>query len=137
MNTFEELSVWKLSREMRIEISNMIKSFPKIEQFRLSDQMIRASRSIAANIAEGYGRFHHQENIQFCRHARGSLLELLEHLIVSKDEGYISEDQFSLYKEKVLLINKVLNGYISYLKNAKEISQNNSIHSKEINLDPK
>jgi four helix bundle protein len=122
MNTFEELAVWKMARELRIEISNLTQRFPKIEQFRLSDQMIRASRSVAANIAEGSGRFHHQENIQFCRHARGSLMELLEHSMVSLDENYISDIEYQVLKDKILLTNKVLNGYISYLKTAKQIA---------------
>ena len=51
------------------------------------DQLIRATRSITANIAEGHGRYHFQENIQFCRQARGSLTETLDHLICAQDEN--------------------------------------------------
>jgi four helix bundle protein len=54
-STFETLEVWKKGRELRKEISNLVKQFPLAEQFRLSDQMIRASRSVTANIAEGHG----------------------------------------------------------------------------------
>jgi len=53
--------------------------------------MRRASRSVNHNIAEGYGRFPFQENIQFCRIARGSLFETLDHGIIALDEGYISK----------------------------------------------
>jgi len=119
-STFEILEVWKEARILRKEISNVVKQFPSVEQFRLSDQMIRASRSVAANIAEGHGRYHYQENIQFCRQARGSIYELLDHLTVALDENFITEDMFNDLKEKILKVIKMLNGYISYLKRRKE-----------------
>ena len=75
-STFETLDVWRKGRELRIVIRNLTITFPREEKYRLADQMIRASRSVTNNIAEGYGRFHYQENIQYCRQARGSLYEL-------------------------------------------------------------
>ena len=118
MDTFEDLEVWKIGRELRISISKMIKTFSHEEKFRLSDQIIRSSRSVTANIAEGFGRFHFQENIQFCRQARGSLSETLEHLICALDERYIDEKIFNIHKELIEHCWKLLNGYIAYLKNA-------------------
>jgi four helix bundle protein len=73
MKSFEELECWKKSAFLRKEIGVLVKTFPKEEKFRLIDQMIRCSRSVTANIAEGYGRFHYQEFVQFCRQSRGSL----------------------------------------------------------------
>jgi four helix bundle protein len=73
MNSFEVFEVYKECRSFRNSIFEFTKSLHKEETFRLKDQLIRASRSITANIAEGYGRFHYQENIQFCRQARGSV----------------------------------------------------------------
>ena len=70
-STFETLEVWIKSREMRNKISKLSKSFPTEEKNKLLDQMVRASRSVTANIAEGYGRYHYQENIQYCRQVRG------------------------------------------------------------------
>ncbi len=81
--------------------------------------MLRASRSITANIAEGYGRYHYQKNIQFCRQARGSLFELFEHLSVALDGGYINTDELEDYKKHLFLLIKMLNGYIKYLENRK------------------
>lgn len=118
MDTFEELETWKIARELRKSISKMTKEFPAKERFRLTDQIIRSSRSILANIAEGFGRFHFQENIQFCRQARGSLSETLEHLICALDEGYIGEKTFKEHRELIKRNWKVLNGYIAYLKKA-------------------
>ena len=97
---FKDLNVWKEARIFKNEISILCKTFPKDENFRLIDQLKRASRSITANIAEGYGRYHFQENIQFCRQARGSLMECLDHLICVSDELYITKDQLdSLEKD--------------------------------------
>ena len=83
------------------------------------DQLIRAARSVTANIAEGYGRFHFQETIQFCRHARGSYYELIDHLIVALDEKYITNEQLQKVKESIGSGIAILNGYIRYLQNTK------------------
>ena len=71
--SFEELECWQACREVRKFISNLVKAYPKEEKFALVDDMKRAARSTTHNIAEGFGRFHFQENIQFCRQSRGSL----------------------------------------------------------------
>ena len=118
-STFETLEVWKAGRELRKEISKLAKTFPSIEQYRLADQMIRASRSVTANIAEGHGRYHYQENIQFCRQSRGSLYELLDHLTVALDENYIAEETFRSFRSRMFKVTKMLNGYIRYLKDKK------------------
>lgn len=68
MAGFEELEVWKVARNLRIEVRKLYLKFPKNEEYSLTSQIKRSSRSITANIAEGHGRYHYQENIQFCRH---------------------------------------------------------------------
>jgi four helix bundle protein len=119
IKTFEDLDVWKVCQKLRREIAELARTFPKEEQYRLSDQIIRASRSVTANIAEGYGRFYYQENVQFCRQARGSLYEVLDHLTVACDASYITEDSFRTHRDEVIRCIVVLNGYLRYLKNAR------------------
>lgn len=113
--SFKDLEVWKSGRNLRLRISELTKKFPKSEHYGLSTQIKNSSRSVTACIAEGHGRFHYQENIQFCRMSRGSLDETLDHLITSLDEKYITEGEFKecerLYENTV----KLLNGYINYL----------------------
>jgi four helix bundle protein len=92
--SFKDLKVWQKARELRTEISTLTKGFPNDEKYLLSSQMTRASRSITANIAEGHGRFHFKENIQFCRQARGSAAEMIDHLTVALDEEYIDSKTF-------------------------------------------
>jgi len=81
--------------------------------------MIRCSRSVTANLAEGHGRHHFQENIQFCRMPRGSILELIDHLTVALDCKYINDLHFDELVQKIKEVEKMLNGYINYLKRLK------------------
>lgn len=119
IRSFEDLECWKVSTELRRYVSQLVKTFPKEEQFDLTSQMKRASRSVTHNIAEGYGRFHYQENIQYCRQARGSLYELIDQFIVAFDEKYITNEELIKGKEQINKSLALLNGYIKYLMKAK------------------
>lgn len=119
IRSFEDLECWKVGAELRRFVSQLVKTFPKEEQFDLTSQMKRASRSVTHNIAEGYGRFHYQENIQFCRQARGSLYELNDQFIVAFDEKYITNEELIKGKEQINKSLALLNGYIKYLMKAK------------------
>jgi four helix bundle protein len=68
--------------------------------------------SLTSNLAEGYGRFHFKENIQFCRVSRGSACELLDHLITCGDEGYLEKDEHQELRRHLLMFLRLLNGYI-------------------------
>jgi len=98
---------------------------PKQEQYDLIDNIRRAFRSCTRNIAEGYGRFHYKENIQFCRISRGSMMEIWDDLITCKDEKYFSEEKFNQGVSLIKYAIKVLNGYIAYLEKAKYLKGNN------------
>ncbi len=82
--------------------------------------MIRAARSVTANLAEGFGRFHYLETIQACRMARGSLFELLDHLQVAADNSYLKAPEFKTYEARVASGIKLLNGFVRYLQKRKE-----------------
>jgi len=115
LNSFEELDCYKKCRQFRIAVSHEARKWPGDEKRRLVDQVLRSSRSTTANIAEGFGRHHHQENLQFCRQARGSLHESLEHLITACDEGVITEATLAAFRTNFGDSLKLLNGYIAYL----------------------
>jgi four helix bundle protein len=123
ISTFEDLDVWKVCRDLRTQIATIASTFPKEEQYRLRDQLIRASRSATANLAEGYGRFHYAENIQFARHARGSVNEIIDHLTVAHEEKLISDEAFRSMREGVLRAVSVVNGFIRYLSKARTSSR--------------
>jgi len=117
---FTDLEVYKECRLLRKSIAEMVKiHFPEHEKYKLTDQIIRSSRRITACIAEGHGRFYYKENVQYCRMARGSLSETLEHLVTGFDEGYITADMLKDYKTRIDSCGRLLNGYIKYLIKAK------------------
>ena len=120
LKTFEELDCWKKASQLRRSLSELVGRFPSDEKYRLVDQIIRASRSVTANIAEGFGRFHYQEYIQYCRQARGSLYELIDHLIVAQESKLITHGDFQNYKDQINDCIAVLNGFINYLLKARD-----------------
>ena len=117
--SFEDLEVYKAAREFRKKVYKLIKRLPSEEKYNLGDQMRRASLSLTNNIGEGHGRFFYQENIQFCRISRGSLMELIDDLNTCIDEKYFPLDYLVELKNEGYRINKMLNGYIAYLKRRK------------------
>jgi four helix bundle protein len=120
--SFEDLEVWKKARELKKEISQWVKTFPPEEKYRLTDQLIRSSRSINSQIAEGHGRRTWPDRLRFSVIARGSLSETLNHLIDALDEKYITEEQLNYFRNKITEVEKLLNGYINYLeKQSKEL----------------
>lgn len=116
---FTSLNAWQAARQLQMDIFELTRTFPSEEKFRLSDQIIRSSISIGANLAEGHGRYHFQEQIRYCINARGSLTESLNHLITAFDCKYISQDQLQNFKEKYNNLLKLINGYIPFLKKQK------------------
>ena len=117
--SFEELEVYKAAREFRKKIYKLIKELPPEEKYNLAGQMRRASLSLTNNIGEGHGRYHFQENIQFCRISRGSLMELIDDLNTCIDEEYFLLDYLEELKSEGYTVNKMLNGYIAYLEKRK------------------
>lgn len=97
--TFEDIKCWQLAREFRKDIYKISKKFSEFEKYILTSQILRSVISITANIAEGFGRFTFQENINFCRIARGSLNETLDHFHTALDENYITKEEYiNLYR---------------------------------------
>ncbi|WP_332913985.1 four helix bundle protein [Algoriphagus boritolerans] len=94
-DSFEELICWQKAYQLKRRIKEeVICKLPKYEQFELKSQILRASRSATANIAEGWGRFHYLDSNKFYYNSRGSLAEILDHLIEARDDKYISKDLF-------------------------------------------
>jgi S23 ribosomal protein. len=116
IESFEDLECYRSARALRRKIATWAGTLPKTEEYRLKDQVLRAARSVTANIAEGFGRQHPQENLQYCRQARGSLCELLDHLNVAVDENFIDQTILAEMREAWSETKGILGGYISYLE---------------------
>lgn len=114
--SFTELVVWKKMRQLKIKIEKAAKDFPSEEKFRLIDQVIRSSRGVNSAIAEGHGRYTFPDRIHYCIIARGSLSETLNHLIDAYDCAYITLEKLTELKNELNEVEKILNGYINWLR---------------------
>ena len=116
MTTFRNLNVYIKSKELVKQIYELLKKFPKEEQFALSDQLRRAVISIPSNIAEGSGRNSQKDQAHFYNIAYGSLMEVFSQLDIACDLGYISQEES---EQMEFLINeeaKMLSGLIAKRK---------------------
>lgn len=95
---FTHLIAWQKNHCLVLEIYKLTNNFPREELFGIIQQLRRAVCSITANIAEGYGRYHHKDKIKFYIMARGSSAEVQNFLIVAKDLSYVTEEEFNRIK---------------------------------------
>jgi four helix bundle protein len=123
--TFEDLDCWKACTEVRRFIGDLVKKYPQEEKFSLAMDMKRVGRSATHNISRGFGRLQHYDNMKCCRASRGSLYELVDQLITSKDDGYISSAEYEKGRALITSALPLLNGYIGYLNKQKEQAANN------------
>jgi len=117
----EKLDVWCRARDFAVRIhKELLALLPPEEKWSLSQQIRRSSQSIPANIAEGHGRFYFQDNVRFCYIACGSLEETLSHIVNAYKVGYISETLYNSLASDGENLNRLINGYISWLKKSKQ-----------------
>jgi|SRR3989344_7064842 len=116
IQSFTDLEAWKQGHKIVLAIYTMTKDFPKDEIFSLTSQMRRCAVSITSNIAEGFGRQGFKEKIQFYFIARGSIIELQNQLLVAKDVGYLTIDNFRQIAAETVTAHKILNGLIKSSK---------------------
>ena len=124
INNFTDLKAWQVAHELKLEIYEFTKLLPESEKFNRVSQLKRAASSITANIAEGFGRYHWQEKIQFCRHARGSLEECIDHITSSRDLKEAPREKCDYLIDKCVRVRMLINGYIRFLNNSKSEIQN-------------
>ena len=116
IKSFTDLNAWKEAHKLVLLIYNLTKKIPKEEQFGLINQIRRAIISVTSNIAEGFSRGSYKEKSQFYSMALGSLTEVQNQLLISRDLGYVSESEFKTLAEKTVVISKLLNGLIKKSK---------------------
>jgi four helix bundle protein len=109
---FKDLEVWRAARQLRMEMYKVAERFPDTEKFGLGSQIRRAAVSVTANIAEGFGRYGYQENVQHCRQARGSLYELRDHLVTCVDQGLLDREVGKKLDAMARRVVLMLNGYL-------------------------
>lgn len=120
---FEDLKAWQLARRLMKECHEMAKGLPREEKYDLADQIRRSSKSVMANISEGYGRYHYLDRLRFFYFARGSLNETINHIITASDLQYIDAPRARELYELGREAERTLNGYINHVRRQKEGSE--------------
>lgn len=113
---FQRLKIWQKSHLLTLEIYKISQKFPKSEKYGITSQIRRSASSVPANIVEGYSRKGSREFLHFLYQARASLDETTYFLILSKDLKYLSKDESDVIFEKIIVVMKMLNKFISYQK---------------------
>lgn len=110
MKTFRDLRVWQKAHELTLAIYKATRSFPPDEKYGLTSQLRRAVASVPTNIVEGYRRRGGREFLRFLNIAEGSLEETRYHLILSRDLGYIGQEEFGLLDKTCEEVGRMLGG---------------------------
>lgn len=105
---YRKLVVYAKAMEMVTKVYQLLKKYPKEEQFALCSQLRRAAVSVTSNIAEGTTRYSYKEKIHFLELSYGSLMEVMSQLEVSKLLGYISENDMQSMELLIVEISRLL-----------------------------
>ncbi len=116
IRSFTDLDAWKEGHKMVLLVYSFTKSFPKEEIFGLTSQMRRCVVSITSNIAEGFSRQSFKEKVQFYYIAQGSVTELQNQLLIVRDIGLLSNENFQNVANQSVKVHKIINGLIKSSK---------------------
>jgi len=125
----EELKVYQSAMEVGDECWSIVSRWNHFERDTIGKQLVRAADSIAANISEGFGRFHFKENRYFNFIARGSLFETKTWLDKAVKRNLITLEEFSKLKIEMNELGKLLNGYIRKIRKENSVSEPDAIYN--------
>jgi len=116
---FEDIKSWQKARKLTGQIYQLSETGQLVRDYGLKNQLRRACVSIMNNISEGFERDGNNEFIQFLSTAKGSCGEVRSQLYILKDLGYINEKDFTNLYAEAIEINRMIGGFIKYLKGTK------------------
>lgn len=116
IKSFRDLLVWQKSMVLVTEVYNYTGRYPKEELYGITSQIRRSAVSVPSNIAEGYGRRSTGDYTRFLQISVGSLYELDTQLEISRNLGYLTDEQFSNLSANCNEISKMLHSLIKKLK---------------------
>ena len=116
MRDFKELKVWDKAHRCAVEVYRTTGAFPSEERFGLVAQLRRSAASVPANIAEGCGRESDRELIRFLSIAAGSASEAEYHLLLSRDLGYLAEEDYQELVKQICEVRRMLSAFMQKLK---------------------
>jgi len=113
----EDLEIYRMAEDLSDKIWDICLGWDYYKRDTVGKQMVRAADSISANLAEGHGRYHFKDRLNFCYYARGSLEETKTWLRKAQRRKLLSSD-ISEIKEIIKVLPKKLNAYIKSIKKA-------------------
>ena len=116
LRRFEDLDIWQRSQDLAVHIYVITKTFPETEKFGLTSQLRRASASISANIAEGFGRHSQKDKLHFYTIAYGSILEVRNFLYLANRINFIVTDKLQLTLQETEICQKLLNALMTSVR---------------------
>ena len=116
IHSFYQLTTWQKAHALVLGVYKITKLYPQEEQYVLVPQIRRCAISITSNIAEGFSRWSSKEKIQFYFIALGSLTELENQLMISRDLVYINKQQYEAIEHEVIVVQKLLNALITSIR---------------------
>ena len=108
----EELRVYQQSMDLAEKIWNLVTDWDYFSKDTVGKQLVRAADSIAANLSEGFGRYHYRENINFGYYSRGSLYETKTWLMKAHNRQLLKAEDFDTFQKMIDDIGIKLNNYI-------------------------
>jgi four helix bundle protein len=108
----EELQVYNLSMDLAERIWDIVIEWDYFAKDTIGKQLVRAADSIAANLSEGFGRYHFKENVNFCYYSRGSLYETKTWLSKAHNRKLVNDESFNSLNNEFDNIGVKLNNYI-------------------------
>ncbi len=117
IQSFTGLIAWQEAHKLVLLVYRVTQTFPKEESFGLTNQLRRAAVSISSNIAEGFSRKSAKEKSQFYRMALGSLTEVQNQILISRDIQYVAKKEFDDIAQQTVIVSKLINGLIKSAKN--------------------
>lgn len=114
-NSFEDMPIWQKAMNLAVKIFNLTEDLPRKEDYGLTSQIRDSGLSVSGNLAEGFGRKHTKDKLNFYYNSRGSLSETKNHLIYGRKVGYFSKPDFESCLALITEIWKELNSIISSL----------------------
>ena len=112
IKSFTNLNAWREAHVLVLWVYKITRQFPKEEIFVLVSQMRRCVVSVSSNIAEGFSRKTKKEKDQFYHTSLGSITELQNQLLISRDLHYLSKEEFAKIAEQTVKVSKLVNGLI-------------------------
>jgi len=116
INNFEDINAWQEARKLLNQVYDLTENEGFSEDWGLKNQITRSATSVMSNIAEGFDRSSDKEFIRFLRVSTGSCAEVQSQLYAALDQEYITKKEFDKVYKQANKVNKLLNGFIRYLK---------------------